>query len=147
MKRTEALVQLSRDHHHGLFVALQLVRASEGTATAARDAFLAFWGQEGRDHFRVEEEVVLPAFARHASPEHADVVRVLTDHVELRRLAADLAADPRPAPEMLHELGGRLRAHIRHEERVLFPQIEAALPANELLALAAAVEQAHGGQA
>jgi iron-sulfur cluster repair protein YtfE (RIC family) len=147
MKRTEALVHLSRDHHHGLFVALQLVRASEDTATAARDAFLAFWEQEGRDHFRVEEEVLLPAFARHASPEHADVVRVLTDHVELRRLAADLAADPRPAPEALHELGGRLRAHIRHEERVLFPLIETALSENELLALATAVERAHGDQA
>jgi iron-sulfur cluster repair protein YtfE (RIC family) len=144
MKRSEALVQLSRDHHRGLFVALQLARASQDTAAAARAAFLAFFEQEGSAHFRVEEEVVLPAFARHGSSEHEVVVRVLTDHVELRRLAADLATDPQPAPEALHELGERLRAHIRHEERVLFPLIEAALPDDELVALAAAVERAHG---
>jgi iron-sulfur cluster repair protein YtfE (RIC family) len=146
MKRSEALVQLSRDHHHGLFVAQQLSRASQDTAVAARGAFLTFWEQEGIAHFRVEEEVVLPAFARHGSPDHEDVVRVLTDHVELRRLAADLAADPHPAPQALRDLGERLRAHIRHEERVLFPLIEAALPDDALVALAAAVERAHGEQ-
>ena len=143
MKRSDALVQLSRDHHHGLFVAQQLNRATPDTAAAARSAFLAFWEQEGREHFRVEEEVVLPAFARHGSPAHEDVVRVLTDHVELRRLAADLAADPSPAPEALHTLGGIMRDLISNEERVLFPLIEAALPEDELVALAAAVEQAH----
>jgi iron-sulfur cluster repair protein YtfE (RIC family) len=147
MKRSEALVQLSRDHHHGLYVAQQLARASQETAAAARGAFLAFWEQEGNQHFRVEEEVVLPAFARHGSPEHEAVVRVLTDHVALRRLAADLAADPLPAPEALNDLGERLRAHIRHEERVLFPLIEEALPEEELVALAAGVERAHGEQA
>jgi iron-sulfur cluster repair protein YtfE (RIC family) len=144
MKRSDALVELSRDHHHGLVVAQQLVRATPETATVARSAFLAYWEHEGREHFRIEEEVVLPAFARRGSPTHEDVVRVLTDHVELRRLAADLAADPRPAPERLHELGERLRAHIRHEERVVFPLIEAALPDDELVALAAAVAREHG---
>lgn len=143
MKRSDALVHLSRDHHHGLVVAQQLARATADTAANARGAFLAFWEQEGRDHFRVEEEVVLPAFARHGSPGHEAVARVLIDHVELRRLAADVAADPSPAPEALHQLGGRLRDHIRHEERVLFPLIESALPEDELAALAAAVEQAH----
>ena len=87
---------------------------------------------------------MLPAFARYGSPDHEAVVRVLTDHVDLRRLAADLAADPQAAPEALHDLGERLRAHIRHEERVLFPLIEAALPDDALVALAAAVERAHG---
>jgi iron-sulfur cluster repair protein YtfE (RIC family) len=33
---------------------------------------------------------------------------------------------------MLHQLGERLERHIRHEERVLFPLIEEALPDDEL---------------
>ena len=147
MKRSQALVQLSRDHHHGLVVAQELVRASRETAAAARGVFLAFWKQEGSEHFRMEEEIVLPAFARHGSPGHPDVVRVLTDHVELRRLAADLAADQGPAPEMLHELGGRRSRAYPPRERVLFPLIEAALPDDELVALAAAVERAPGDPA
>jgi hypothetical protein len=70
------------------------------------------------------------------------VVRVLVDHVELRRRAADLQQAARPALENLHVLGQRLREHIRHEERVLFPLVEAALPPAELTELAAALERA-----
>src|SRR5215207_4253622 len=143
MKRSDALAQLSRDHHHGLVVAQRLNRATDANAAAARDAFLRFWDQEGHEHFRVEEDILLPALARHSSPTHDAVVRVLTDHVDLRRRAADLAAEPTPAPEDLHELGERLHAHIRHEERTLFPLIETALPDDELADLAMALERAH----
>jgi iron-sulfur cluster repair protein YtfE (RIC family) len=125
MKRSAALLELSRDHQHGLVVALKLKRADEATASAACEAFLAFWESEGREHFRAEEEILLPAFARHHDVADERVVRVLVDHVEIRRDAADLAADPGARPADLHELGARLHDHIRHEERVLFPLIEA----------------------
>jgi iron-sulfur cluster repair protein YtfE (RIC family) len=143
MKRSDALAQLSRDHHHGLVVAQRLRRAAQETALPAREAFLKFWDQEAREHFRIEEEVLLPAFARRGSPEDDAVVRVLVDHVDLRRRAADLAADPAPPPEELHELGERLHAHIRHEERVLFPLIEASLSDDEVSDLIAAIDRAH----
>jgi hypothetical protein len=142
MKRSDALAHLSRDHHHGLVVAQRLRRAVQETAGAAREAFLTFWDQEGRAHFRIEEEVLLPAFARRGSPEDDAVVRVLVDHVDLRRRAADLAAGPAP-PDELHELGERLHAHIRHEERVLFPLIEASLSEDQLSNLVAAIDRAH----
>ena len=142
VKRSEALAPLSRDHHHGLAVALRLKRAEPASAASARDAFLEFFESEGARHFRAEEEVLLPLYARHAPPDSPDVVRVLTEHVELRRRALDLAADPGPEVGDLHELGERLERHIRHEERVLFPAIEAAMPAGELEELAAAVLRA-----
>jgi iron-sulfur cluster repair protein YtfE (RIC family) len=132
MKRSEALARLSRQHHQGLFVALRLKRADSAGAVEARRAFLEFWEAEGREHFRIEEEVLLPAYARHGAHDHPAVVRVLTDHVDLRRRAGDLAATESPEPETLHHLGERLEGHIRHEERVLFPLIEEALPDDEL---------------
>lgn len=141
MKRSDALVRLSRDHHHGLVVAQRLRRATVETAAAARSAFLEYWTTDGHDHFRAEEEVLLPAFARYEPPTNDAVVRVLTDHVDLRRRAADVAIDDPPTCDDLHALGDRLRDHIRHEERVLFPLIEGALPADELVALAAALER------
>jgi hemerythrin-like domain-containing protein len=134
MKRSEALAHLSRDHHPGLVVAQRLRRATPDTAEAARDTFLEFWTTEGQEHFRAEEDLLLPAFARYEPPTHDAVVRVLTDHVELRRRAADLTT----SVDQLHALGDRLNDHIRHEERVLFPLIEAALSTEELVSLAEA---------
>ena len=66
--------------------------------------------------------------------DHAAIVRVLTDHVEIRRRAEDVEQGA-AEPEQLHELGARLRDHIRHEERVLFPLAEEQLPAAELARL------------
>jgi hemerythrin-like domain-containing protein len=132
MKRSDALAPLSRQHHQGLAVALRLKRADANSASDARAAFLEFWETEGREHFRLEEEVLLPSYARYGEADDPAVVRVLVEHVDLRRRGADLEATPSADPEVLHDLGERLERHIRHEERVLFPLIEAALPQAEL---------------
>ena len=142
MKRSEALKVLSHQHHQGLFAALQLRRAGPETAAEARRAFLDFYEREGARHFRAEEELLLPAYARHTEVERPEIVRVLTDHVDLRRRGKDLEADVEPQPAELHELGERLERHIRFEERELFPMIEAALPADELMQLGAAFARA-----
>jgi hemerythrin-like domain-containing protein len=136
VKRSDALSPLSRQHHQGLAAALKLKRADAAAAAEARAAFVDFWEREGRDHFRIEEELLLPTFARHGEHDHPAVVRVLVEHVDLRRRGEDVAAAADPDPDELHELGERLERHIRHEERVLFPLIEAALPTDELARLA-----------
>lgn len=141
MKRSGALTPLSHQHHQGLFVAMQLKRATRETAAKARTAFLDFYESEGAHHFRIEEELLLPGFARHADFDQPAIARVLTEHVDLRRRGQDLAA-AEADPSQLRELGERLESHIRHEERVLFPMIEAALPADELERLGAAVARA-----
>ncbi len=117
---------------------MKLKRASDETAAEARQGFLDFFAREGRRHFRIEEELLLPAYARHGDATEDDVVRVLTDHVELRRAATDLTTER----DELRRLGERLEAHIRHEERVLFPRIEAALSDEELIQLGAEIERA-----
>jgi hemerythrin-like domain-containing protein len=136
VKRSDALASLSRQHHHGLFAAMKLKRADAAGAAAARAAFVDYWEREGRDHFRAEEEVLLPAYARHGEHDHPAVVRVLVEHVDLRRRGEDAAASEHPNPDDLHELGERLERHIRHEERVLFPLIEETLPEDELARVA-----------
>jgi hemerythrin-like domain-containing protein len=142
VKRSDELAPLSREHHQGLFLALQLRRATEQTGDAARAAFLEFWRAEGAHHFHVEEEVLLPAFARYGPPDHEAVVRVLVEHVDLRRRAQELAEHEAAPPRTLHEFGDRLKAHIRHEEDVLFPLIERTLPATALAGLGVAIERA-----
>ena len=146
MKRSSALAPLSRDHHHGLFVAQQMRRATDRSAPEARSAFLAFWEAEGRTHFRVEEEVLLPAFSRHGPGDHPAIVQLLVDHVEIRCRVDDLRAEPGEPLELLHEIGDRLHRHIRHEERVVFPMIEEALPETELSELAGRVQKVERGR-
>jgi hemerythrin-like domain-containing protein len=141
MKRSAALTPLSRDHHRGLFAALRLTRATDGDAGEAAAGFLEFWHAEGRRHFQIEEDLLLPGFARHGPADHPALVRALVEHVDLRRRAQDLERGGEPL-EALHELGRRLSAHIREEENVLFTLVEDTLPADELAALGEAIEAA-----
>jgi uncharacterized protein (UPF0264 family) len=142
MKRDPGLVTLSRDHHQALSVAQKLRRATADTAQEARSAFVAYWEEHGRAHFRLEEELLLPAYAAHADPHHPLVARALCDHVAIRAHADALAVDEAPDPATLRELGEGLADHVRLEERELFRLIEAALPAARLAAVAAALEHA-----
>jgi hemerythrin-like domain-containing protein len=147
MKRNEALTPLSHDHHQALFQAMQLKRADEAGAREAVRAMVEFFDGHGALHFRVEEEVLLPAYVRDGGADPADpaIARVLTDHVWIRaRVAALRDAAETPVADV-RELGARLDAHVRHEERVLFPAIEAALSPDQLAALGRAVAVAEGG--
>jgi hemerythrin HHE cation binding domain-containing protein len=142
MRRNPGLVTLSRDHHQALSVAQKLRRATADTAQEARAAFVAYWEEHGRAHFRLEEEILLPAYAAHADPHHPLVARALCDHVAIRARADALAVDEAPDPATLRELGEGPADHVRLEERELFGLIEAALPAARLAAVAAALEHA-----
>jgi hypothetical protein len=142
MKRDPALVTLSRDHHLALYVARTLKRATVDTASDARAAFADYWEEHGRGHFRLEEEILLPAYAHHGDPYHPLVARALCDHVGIRARADALVVDEAPGPAVLHELGAILHDHVRLEERELFALIEAALPAARLAAVATALDHA-----
>ena len=47
----------------------------------------------GRAHFRLEEEVLLPAFAAHGDAYHPLVAHVLCDHVAIRQQAEVVLGD------------------------------------------------------
>jgi hypothetical protein len=142
MKRDPALVSLSRDHHQALFVVQKLRRATTQTADEARTAVLAYWEGHGSAHFRLEDGVLLPAYAGHGDSHHPLVAEVLCDHVAIRHGADVLARGGAATVADLHELGVRLEQHVRLEERELFPLIESAMPPAQLAAVAAALELA-----
>jgi len=137
LKRDPALTPLSHDHHQALHQALKLKRADESNVREALRDMVEFFEGHGSLHFRAEEEVLLPAYVRHGGADPADdaIVRVLTDHVWIRARVEALRDAASPPVDQVRELGERLDAHVRHEERVLFPAIEAALSADQLEAL------------
>lgn len=122
MKRSPALTPLSHDHQHALAVALELRRGSD--SDRARRAFLDFVESEGDEHFRIEEEVLLPFVADQLPNSDPDVIRMLDEHQQLRQQARRLAADPNTNIPELRATGDLLAGHVRFEERVLFPRIE-----------------------
>ncbi len=133
MKRHPALVPLSRDHHHALVIAQRLRNATVENAAETARAFLDHWDVEEKLHFRLEEELLLPAYAVHAEPDHPAIIRMLLDHIMIRRDAGQLAGTP--PLELLHDLGARLADHVALEEHEVFPLIEATIPERELQAL------------
>lgn len=123
MRRHQALVPLSHDHHHALVQARRLVRAagSEDAATAAGE-FVRFFRADSVRHFREEEEHLFPLVAD-SEEARPLVVQALLEHQRLHALAARLEREPAEA-EVARELGTLLQAHVRLEERELFPLIE-----------------------
>jgi hypothetical protein len=127
-RRSEALVELSRDHHQALARAITLKRASEETAEAAWQEFSEFWSEHGAAHFIEEETILLPAYAELADPDHPAVLRTLLEHVLIRAKVSELEALTEHDAADLNLLGQWFELHVRLEERVLFPLIESALP-------------------
>jgi hemerythrin-like domain-containing protein len=142
MKRDPALAPLSHDHHQALFIAQRLRRATPESALDDRAAFLAFWETQGESHFELEERVLFPAFAGHGDAHHPLLARALCEHVDIRHRARKLAAGADGGAGTLQQLGICLAEHVRLEERELFPLIEGALPAEDLVDLAAALQRA-----
>lgn len=141
MKRAEALRPLSREHLAALLTAKKL-REATGLDEAA-GAFLDFWHGDGIRHFRIEEDVLLPAWAVHAEVDRDGVARMLGDHLAIRREALRLEAGDATLEEA-RALGQFLHDHVRFEERELFPKVEEALDPAALSSLAAAIEEAEG---
>ena len=130
MKRDIRLHGLTSDHHHALVLAL---RIKEATATGELPPELVADARRRFDaellpHFTVEEEELLPALA--AAGRQDLVERTLLEHVRLRD---HLQAAEAGQLTRLSEFGVLLEAHVRFEERELFPACEA-LAGDEALA-------------
>jgi|Tabmets5t2r1_1033131.scaffolds.fasta_scaffold19460_1 hemerythrin-like domain-containing protein len=140
MKRSPELMPLSHDHHQALFAAQQLKRAED--PAEALDPFLAFWRTHGRNHFQVEEEVLLPGWiVADADADRRLAERVLSEHLEIRGLVWRLERGDLPLEET-HSLGALLGRHVRFEERELFPAIEAGMDDDAIAELGAEIARA-----
>jgi diguanylate cyclase (GGDEF)-like protein len=139
MKRDEALRPLSREHL-GALLAAKALREADDVDEGAR-AFLGFWRSDGRRHFQIEEEVLLPRWAAQAEPDTDGVRRMLDEHLAIRRESLRLEQGQAGLDE-LHELGRLLHDHVRFEERRLFPRIEEDLDADSLARLGEEIETA-----
>ena len=147
MKRSPELTPLSHDHHQALFVAMQLKRVTPDDSPFAVQAFLDFTEETGEPHFRIEEEILLPAWLAtvgaggQGEQAVAMAARVSAEHLEIRARARMLRAE-RVGADDLRALGELLDRHVRFEERELFPLIEASLDEGAIGAIGAEIAAA-----
>jgi hemerythrin-like domain-containing protein len=141
MKRHQRLYPLSHDHHHALVQALNLDKAGAGDdqadlrKVAAR--FADFWRSDLQRHFAQEEQIVLPLLAKYKAADAAEIGETLEQHSAIARLIGELDEKLARQEEMVEaslfiNLAESLRRHIRYEEGVLFPAVEASVPEEEL---------------
>ena len=123
MKRSPVLQPLSREHHTALTLAKACELAAQSgdaamVSQACQRAIRAF-ANELEPHFQVEEQSLLPLLQSAETQPLAQ--RTLADHQQLRGL---LNALQQNEAEALNSFGKCLTAHVRFEERELFPVIE-----------------------
>lgn len=123
MKRSPFLQPLSREHHGALSLARVCERAAASGDTAriaeACERAVRAFSAELDPHFRTEERTLLPLLrGADAGPL---VQRTLDEHRLLRGLLGGLARNDAGA---LADFGAQLAAHVRFEERALFPALE-----------------------
>ena len=129
MKRSVALLELSREHHEALVLARRASGADPGSEAAReqRTHLLTRWAAQIGPHFALEEEVLLPALV--AAGQAGPAAKALAQHTGLRRLLERLRnGDLRALPAW----GDAMQAHVHFEERALFPLAERTLDLNAL---------------
>lgn len=123
MKRSPILQPLSREHHTALALAKACERAAHSgdeahVSQTCQRAILAFQN-ELEPHFQFEEVSLLPLL--HSTETQLLVEHTLADHQQLRGLRDAMRQNDAGA---LNSFGKCLSAHVRFEERELFPVLE-----------------------
>lgn len=133
-RRHDSLIPLSREHQYALMLCLRIHRGQVEHETditwlqmKAGQAVRFFEG-ELLTHFQAEEEILFPAM-RELSNATPIIDALLAEHEQIRRLVDQLRqAEPGSVAATLKEFADTLEAHIRKEERELFPIYEQQTP-------------------
>ena len=142
MKRSKQLEPLSHDHFEGLTAASRLqIGVRKGAFPKVMAAYVDhFWHAALERHFHLEETLLLPLLTTPALSSLAE--RLIEEHREIKDLVEQLNEAREPIG-LLEELSRVLKAHIRFEERELFPALEAEASRDSLQEVGRMLNDAH----
>ncbi len=132
MKRHEALAPLSREHHDALILAQLLKKTApsyKGLPQLPKDKAvyaINFYHSNLQKHFKQEEQM-LHKVKQYDSKIEEIALEIKYEHEQLTQLfvSLDKTAD---LETTMDTLGKALEAHVRKEERILFPLIQQHCP-------------------
>jgi hemerythrin-like domain-containing protein len=141
MKRNTNLLELSRDHHHGLLLGWKV---RQGLKLKVDNRIIAdyvqyFASEALEEHFKEEEDVLL----KYLPDNDAFKTRTLKEHYEILNRVEILNSSDNVTPESLLGIADLLDLHIRFEEREFFPYLEQSLSADELSEVGLAINEIH----
>ena len=129
MKRHEALVQLSRDHHFGLLLCWKLKEGIKREISPERmSKYIGlFYLQNLKPHFSEEEETIFKVLGE----DHHLIKEAIAQHRTFKKMIEDGFK----SAEQIETFRSLLELHIRTEERQIFPEIEKQATDEQLEAL------------
>lgn len=118
IKRSKALLPVSRDHHHGLLLCWKIRTGFTKGIEIERIKRYTDWFLETHlvPHFNLEEKYIFPILGN----KNELVKKALSEHLTLIRLFNN----DREIEKSLKMIEVALEQHIRFEERVLFNEIQ-----------------------
>lgn len=129
-RRHESLIPLSREHQYGLMLCLRIHRGliergeDEAWLQMKADHAVRFFTGELLTHFQAEEEFLFPEM-RDLAGAAVIIDELLVEHQKIARLVDRLRqVETVPLASVLKQFADTLEAHIRKEERKLFPIYE-----------------------
>ena len=129
IKRHQALVSFSKEHHFGLLLVWKIRQGLANAVSAERISryVLFFFNEDLKIHFKEEEELLfskLPA---------TDTLRIQAEeeHKEIYRLIAVITQTANDE-KLLRQFADTLDKHIRFEERTLFNHLQTHVAPEEL---------------
>lgn len=122
IKRSKELAPLSRDHHSGLLLCWKIKTGIQKGISVDRiaDYVVFYYENHLKEHFSEEEQYIFPLAGRNDEM----VSKALDEHRTIVSLITKLENTTQRDSATLEKLSYTLDAHIRFEERHLFPYIE-----------------------
>ena len=138
IRRNDALIPLTHDHHHALAQARRLRDLSELSDHTERrngtNDFVNFYFGRAIRHFHEEEELFFAPLIDEPRAQEL-VVRAVSDHLRLHALVRALKrqlSKGEAEPDTLARISQVLAEHIRFEEQQLFPLVEELVTEDDL---------------
>lgn len=141
MKRNKNLIELSRDHHHCLLLVWKIKQGLKRNIPLDElaDYIIHFAGQALFPHFEEEENQVFV----YLNADDVYYKRTIKEHAELRSVIRRISIKGLTDKALLVTLVEKLEAHIRFEERELFPYIEKLLSIEQLEEIGRLISELH----
>jgi hemerythrin-like domain-containing protein len=130
IKRSKALLPLSREHHVDLLLAWKIRKGLNNHTEHRRMADYVRYLEENLmdGHFSDEEKLLFDLLPQ----EDEMCTPARNDHKQIRYLIAEICERKKDDDHLFRELSDLVEAHVRYEERELFPYLETKLSFEKL---------------